>query len=384
MSFDQLLKVATLSVLTIWMIGCASQSNNTLNNEITIVAGGDWDDKWARGEATRQSLSIAASHDLILMAGDLSYDGIDGEVDYNIRNAKNWAARANAIVGNTPMLFVAGDHDSKIQDGDIATYAKVLNYPDGTNGVLPPTGTLAGFDYEGKYPYLWFSDVINGDVKVRIVGTSSAFQEGDHEPASAQKYLKNTYAVGSENYQWIEAVYQDAKRKGYWLLHINHLPWIDMGKNQSFADSQGLIDLASTYGVNILMTGSSHNIWRTKPLKLDADRCPTIALTTDAQGANPACVGNIGNTHYKKSDGLIQAHVGVAGKTNGLNLKKYPDACDPKADGEVKHYAADGSCVTSDFAGVVSLKITATTLRGDFIKTDGSVFRPYSFVVERD
>lgn len=384
MSFDQFLNAVILSVLSIWVVGCASQSNNTLNNEITIVAGGDWDDKWTRGGTTRQSLSIGASHDLILMAGDLSYDGLDGEVEYNIQNAKNWSLRANAIVGNTPVLFVAGDHDSKIQDGDIATYAKTLNHPDGTNGVLPPTGVLAGSDYEGKYPYLWFSDVIDGDAKVRIVGTSSAFQESDHEPASAQKYLKNTYAVGSENYKWIEAVYKDAKNKGYWLLHLNHLPWIDMGKNQSFADSQGLIDLASAYGVNVLMTGSSHNIWRTKPLKIDADRCPTIALTTGAQGANPDCVGNFRNTNYKKSDGLIQAHAGVAGKAKALNLNKYPDACDPKADGEVKHYAADGSCVTSGFAGVVSLKITATTLSGEFIKTDGSVFKPYSFVIKRD
>ncbi len=282
------------------------------------------------------------------------------------------------------LLFVAGDHDSRIQDGDIMTYASALNYPDGTNGVSPPTGKLDGFDYEGKYPYLWFSDIVDGDAKVRIVGTSSAFQESANEPISMQRYLKNTYAVGSENYEWIEAVYADAKNKGYWLLHMNHLPWIDMGKNQSFADSQDLIDLASTYGVNILITGSSHNIWRTKPLRIDADRCPTIALTTNAQGANPACVGNRGNTHYKKSDGLIQAHVGVAGKTWALDLEKYPDACDPKADGEVTYYVADGTCVTSAIAGIVSLKITKKTLSGDFIKTDGSVFAPYSFVVERN
>ena len=92
-----------------------------------------------------------------------------------------------------------------------------------------------------------------------------------------QKYLKHQYAVGSENYKWVEAVYADAQKKGYWIIHINHLPWIDMGKNQSFVDSQGMIDLASKYNVNVLLTASSHNIWRTKPLKINETTCPSTA-----------------------------------------------------------------------------------------------------------
>ena len=391
MSFSSFLNIVSLSTFSVFLLGCSSQpyKSSTSGDElsapsVTIAVGGDWDDKWGKNGATEKSLTIGAAHDLILMAGDLSYHGRDGDTQYNIQNAKNWAAKANSIVDNTPILFVAGDHDSKDQDGDIITYANALNLPDGTNGVMPPTGKLAGYDYEGQYPYLWFSDIIDGNVKVRVVGTSSAFQETKHEPIAVQKYLKNTYAVGSENYQWIEAVYADAKNKDYWILHLNHLPWIDMGKNQSFLDSQGLIDLASTYGVNLLMTGSSHNIWRTKPLRTDQGECPSIALTTHADGANPACVGNFGNTHYKKSEGLIQVHAGVAGKTSALNLKKYPDACDPKADGEVMHYAADDTCVTKPITGIVSLEITETTLRGDFIQVDGNVFEPYSFEVKRD
>lgn len=155
-----------------------------------------------------------------------------------------------------------------------------------------------------------------------------------------------------------------------------------MGKNQSFVDSQGLINLASTYGVNILMTGSSHNIWRTKPLKL-RDNCSSIALTTNADGANAACVGNTDNHYYKKTDGLIQTHVGVAGKTSAISLKKYPDACNANKDGEVKYYAAEGTCVTSAITGVVSLKITKERLSGKFIKIDGSIFKPYSFFVDK-
>lgn len=372
------------------LFGCAQKitkqpkvnKNTSKYNEITIAVGGDWSDAWGENGATERSLQLGAKHDVILMAGDLSYAGKDGDFKNNIQNAKNWAANVNNIVADTPVLFVAGDHDSKNQDGDILTYAKHLNYPDGSNGIMPPTGKLKGYDYEGMYPYLWFNDIINGDVKVRIVGTTNGFQETEHEEKHLQKYLKHTYTIGSENYKWIEAVYADAQQKGYWILHLNHLPWIDMGKNQSFVNSQGLIDLASKYGVNVLMTGSSHNIWRTKPLKIN-EKCTSIALTTKPNGANSACVGNVDNHNYKKEDGLIQTHVGVAGKTSAISLKKYPDACNPKADGEVKYYVAENTCVTKAITGIVSLKITKEKLSGEFIKIDGSVFEPYSFIVKK-
>ena len=216
------------------------------------------------------------------------------------------------------------------------------------------------------------------------MGTSVAFQESKTETIEMQKYLKHQYAKGSENYKWVEAVYADAQKKGYWIIHINHVPWIDMGKNQKFVDSQPMIDLTSKYNVNVLLTASSHNIWRTKPLKKNGTTCPSIALTTKASGANPYCVGNQDNKRYKKSDGLIQAHAGVAGKTLGINLEKYPDACDPNVDGEVKHYLAEGTCTVDAITGIVILKITKKSLHGDFLKTDGNLFEPYSFIIENN
>lgn len=362
-----------------------SESKNVDKSEvISIVVGGDWDDKWGPNGATELSLKKGSSSDLILMLGDLSYDGIDNDFSYNIQNAKQWATKANTVVGDTPILFVAGDHDSKSQDGDIMTYAKSLNYPTEKKAVSKPKGKLLGHSYEGKYPYLWFNDIVKGDSKVRVVATSVAFQESKTEPLEVQKYLKSQYAVGSDNYNWVEAVYADAQKKGYWIIHINHLPWIDMGKNQSFKDSQGMIDLASKYNVNVLLTASSHNVWRTKPLKVNKTTCPTIALTTSSSGANPNCVGNQDNKRYKKTDGLIQAHVGVAGKTSAISLKKYPDACDPESDGEVKHYVADNTCVTDAITGVVTLTIEKNYLKGDFVKIDGSLFEPYSFIIEKE
>ncbi len=378
-------------VIFIAFVSCSKTNNKNITDKnpdksetISIAVGGDWDDRWGPNGATELSLKMGASHDLILMLGDLSYHGIDKDFDFNIQNAKNWAAKANKIAGDTPMLFVAGDHDSKIQDGDIMTYAESLNFPNGQRAVRIPTGKLSGHDYEGKYPYLWYNDVVKGDTKVRIVATSTAFQESKFEPVEMQKYLKGEYAVGSENYKWIEAVYADAKKNGYWIIHINHLPWIDMGKNKKFLNSQGMIDLAAKYGVNVLLTASSHNVWRTKPLKLNNATCPSIALTTSPSGANPNCVGNQDNRNYKKSDGLIQAHVGVAGKTLAIDVEKYPDACDPNADGEVKHYLADNTCVTDLITGIVSLRIEKDYLRGEFLNTDGSLFEPYTFIIKRD
>ncbi|GHC59324.1 metallophosphoesterase [Ulvibacter litoralis] len=379
-----LIIVSTLFSCSTIITSTSSLNNIESSEVITIAVGGDWDDKWGLNGATELSLKKGASHDLILMLGDLSYDGIDNDFDYNIQNAKNWASKANKIVGNTPMLFVAGDHDSKSQDGDVMTYAKTLNFPSGKKAVRPPTGKLSGHDYEGKYPYLWFNDIVKGETKVRIVATSVAFQESEMEPTEMQRYLNLQYAEGSENYKWVEAVYADAQKKGYWIIHINHLPWIDMGKNQSFVNSQEMIDLASKYNVNVLLTASSHNIWRTKPLKINETDCSSIALTTSPSGANPNCVGNQDNKMYKKSDGLIQAHVGVAGKTTGLDLKKYPDACDPNADGEVRHYLADGTCVTDAIPGIVTLTIKKKSLSGDFLKVDGSLFDPYSFIIENN
>ncbi|WP_405266590.1 metallophosphoesterase [Cellulophaga sp. Ld12] len=370
---------------------CLTSKKNSLSKVptnpsevITIAVGGDWDDQWGPNGATTLSLTKGASHDLILMLGDLSYDGIDHNYEYNRNNARKWASKANKIAGTTPMLFVAGDHDSKNQDGDIMTYAKTLNLPNGRKSVGIPTGTVSKHAYKGKYPYLWYTDIIKGAAKVRVVATSVAFQESATETLEDQKYLKGKYAVGSENYEWVKAVYADAEQKGFWIIHINHLPWIDMGKNQSFIDSQGMIDLASTYNVNVLLTASSHNVWRTKPLKINDTNCSSIALSTSPNGANPHCVGSEDNQHYKKTDGLIQAHVGVAGKTKGLDLKKYPDACNPNADGEVLHYLADGTCTTDAITGIVSLKISANSIQGNFLKIDGSLFDPYSFTIEKN
>jgi len=57
-----------------------SRSSDVASTEvISIAIGGDWDDKWGPNGATELSLKKGSSSDLILMLGDLSYDGIDND-----------------------------------------------------------------------------------------------------------------------------------------------------------------------------------------------------------------------------------------------------------------------------------------------------------------
>lgn len=132
------------------------------------------------------------------------------------------------VANNTPMIFVPGDHDSNRQDGDIATYVNCLT-PTGNSTIASAPKT----DGYGLYLYLYYVDATVGKAKMRIVATSMAFQEDESEPAHAQKYF-DAYEKGSKNYQWLKTVYETAKKEGMWVLHSNHLPCIDMGKNQSF------------------------------------------------------------------------------------------------------------------------------------------------------
>ena len=150
--------ILTCFVVLFLFFSCSTVKKSTVDLKktnktevIKIAIGGDWDDEWGADGATTLSLKTGATHDLILMLGDLSYDGIDNDFDYNIKNAENWATKANNTVGNTPMLFVAGDHDSKNQDGDILTYAEWLNFPNGKKSVSPPTGKLEEHNFQSFF-----------------------------------------------------------------------------------------------------------------------------------------------------------------------------------------------------------------------------------------
>jgi hypothetical protein len=352
--------------------------------KVTIAAAGDWGDKWGPTGLTEISLKAAGKHDLLAIPGDLSYAGTEGAPATNIANAKTWCSKANPLVNNgmTPIIFVPGDHDSRNQDGDVTTYAECLNKPTGV--VSPPVvASPKGGAYEGKYPFLYYVDVVRGDAKVRVVGTSVAFEAVKHEPPELQKYAKG-YARGSPNYNWLSEVYADAKAKGLWLVHINHLPCIDMGKNKTFTDCQDIVDLDAQAGVNVLIDGSSHNVWRTKILKQGAG-CPSIALTTSPTGGNPACAKDNESSVYRDGDGLVNAHAGAAGKTSASS----PGAnCDPAQDGEVKHYARPGACYVDGTPGLVSMTFTATTLGAVYLPSRpppaGVDLSKYAFTITRE
>ena len=200
----------------------------------------------------------AGKDDLIVLVGDLSY-GKNTGVKHGPKQAGHWCKKAQKFSSNTPMIFVPGDHDSSLQDGDISTYVDCLTSPEGlSKASYKPV-------YE-EYPYLYYTDISDGITTLRIVGTSIAFQEEESEPDSVQKYFRG-YEKGKKNYRWLKKVYRDAYEKGHWVIHINHLPCIDMGKNQSFDKGcEDVVNLNIQEGVSVMLTGSSHNIWRTIPI----------------------------------------------------------------------------------------------------------------------
>ena len=371
------MKQLLLLTLCLLICSCSSVEISESDQSFSIAVAGDWDDHWGKPfssgkrTTTYDSVLSAGKSDLIVLVGDLSY-GRDKLASPELQ-AQRWCDVSRKVSNNTPMIFVPGDHDSNRQDGDIATYAKCLTKPQGENGVNISSPQSKGY---GQYPYLYYVDVNKGDTTLRIVATSIAFQEEESEPEEAQKYFKQ-YEKGNANYRWLASVYEEAREKDYWIIHINHLPCIDMGKNQSFGQGcADVVNLDIEYGVNVLLTGSSHNIWRTH-LFSHSNLCTEVPLTTTKDGANPACVNKQGSDQFVHGSGLIQAHAGAGGKTKA---SKRAIPCDPDSDGEAAHYLAPETCGVNNVSGYVQLNVSATELNADYILTKSkTIFEPYSF-----
>lgn len=388
MSFTDPIKCVIFSTLCLFVSACSSvnektaSENNVDDDSFSIAVAGDWDDHWgeryssSKKTLTYDSVLEAGKSDLIVLVGDLSY-GRDKLATPQLQ-AQRWCDVSRKVSNNTPMIFVPGDHDSDRQDGDVATYANCLTKPSANADV---NISEPQHDNYAQYPYLYYVDVNKGGTTLRIVATSIAFQEEESEPAEAQKYFKE-YEKGSANYRWLEKTYNDAKEKDYWIIHINHLPCIDMGKNQSFGQGcADVVNLGVEYGVNVLLTGSSHNIWRTHLFSHSKD-CPEVPLTKTKDGANPACVDKSDRNVFVHGQGLVQAHAGAGGKTKA---SKRAIPCDPQSDGEAAHYLAPKTCGVNNVTGFVRLDVSANELSADYVLTKSkTLFEPYSFKFVKD
>lgn len=343
-----------------------------LETSFTLAVAGDWDDYWGapysdnKRITTLNAVKEAGKTDLLVLLGDLSY-GRD-ELPTPVEQAKRWCEIARTVSDQTPMIFVPGDHDSNRQDGDIATYSEYLTPPSGFIG----QPEMAGY---GEYPYLYYVDIERGNTRLRVVATSIAFQEEESEPERSQKYFQG-YEKGERNYEWLKSVYSEARADNYWIIHINHLPCIDMGKNQSFAGCEDILNLNIEHGVNVMLTGSSHNIWRTHLLRY-SENCAWVPTTSTAVGANPECAFSNDESRFVHGSGLVQAHAGAAGK---LSASTQAVPCDPSKDGEAAHYLAEGSCGIDNVPGFVRLSVTENELVGEYVLTDTlELLEPYSF-----
>ena len=376
------IKQVALVAVGFLMVSCNSIDRTTDDDSFSISVAGDWDDFWGKEfsihkkTTTYDSVLEAGESDLIVLVGDLSY-GRDKLATPQLQ-AQRWCDVARQVSNNTPMIFVPGDHDSNRQDGDVATYVDCLTKPQANKSI---NISKPQHDRYGQYPYLYYVDVRKGDTTLRIVATSIAFQEEESEPTSAQKYFKD-YEKGSTNYRWLEKTYAEAREKEYWVIHVNHLPCIDMGKNQTFGQGcADVVNLDIEYGVNVLLTGSSHNIWRTHLFSHSAG-CPEVPLTKTKDGANPACVDKSDRRVFVHGEGLVQAHAGAGGKTKA---SKRAIPCDPESDGEAAHYLAPNTCGVSNVSGFVRLNVSKNALAAEYVlgKTKETL-EPYSFTFVKD
>ena len=155
-----------------------------------------------------------------------------------------------------------------------------------------------------------------------------------------------------------------------------------MGKNQTFGQGcADVVNLDIEYGVNVLLTGSSHNIWRTHLFSHSAG-CPEVPLTKTKDGANPACVDKSDRRVFVHGEGLVQAHAGAGGKTKA---SKRAIPCDPESDGEAAHYLAPNTCGVSNVSGFVRLNVSKNALAAEYVlgKTKETL-EPYSFTFVKD
>lgn len=358
-----------LSILfIITLCSCA-----TPPEKFSVAVAGDWGDYWGTPYSkhnlplTQDSLSQASNDDLIVLLGNLS-EG-KGSAKGRVNQAQYWCDTANKVAKNTPMIFVPGEQDGIL--GDVATYTSCLTKP---NDYISKPKTA---DY-GLYPYLYYVDIEGQGTTLRIVASSIDYKLADSDPQLAKKYSKG-YEKNQPNYNWLKKTYQEAKDNNYWIVHINHLPCIDMGKNRRYSKGcEDIVNLDIEAGVNILLTANSHNVWRTHLLR-HTKHCPRVPLTNTASGANPACSNKNTSNVFKYGSGLVQAHAGAAGQ---LSANKNATPCNTRKDGEAAHYLAAGTCGVNSVTGFVRLNITEKELSASYILTGHKkTLKPYAFKI---
>ncbi|HEY9356225.1 MAG TPA: metallophosphoesterase [Arthrobacter sp.] len=292
--------------------------------QLHVTTAGDYSSSAA---ATGVLAMIGAiGPDLHFALGDLSYGAAGAE--------QSWCDLVTANTGaGFPFELVSGNHESNGQNGNISDFAACL--PNQLPGLV------------GTYGRQFHVDVPQQDPVARFIMISPGipFPDGTWD-----------YSAGSSNYAWTSAAIDGARSASIpWVVVGMHTPCLSVGRYGCVAGAD-ITNLMVSKKVDLVLNGHEHLYQRSKQLSTGGS-CAGI----DPGTYKAECVHDADNV-LDKGAGTVFATVG----TGGMDLRDV-NTGDPEA----PYFAAYSGLNASPSHGLLDLQLTATSLTGRFVATDG-------------
>ncbi|MGR0219292.1 metallophosphoesterase [Agromyces sp. ZXT2-6] len=279
-----------------------------------------------RSAATTEQIPRLGS-DVHFALGDLSY-GDPGDEGA-------WCEFVERRVGEGfPYELVAGNHESKGDDGSIDEFAACL--PNRAPGLV------------GTYAREYYLDMPVDAPLVRFVMISPAIEFPDGI---------RSYGAGSDGYLWTLEAIEGARTEGIpWVVVGMHKPCLSVG-NYGCDPGADLVDLLVSQRVDLVLSGHEHLYQRSVQLSLSAGCASTVPGGIDA-----ACIADR-DDDLGKGAGTVFITIG----TGGTDLRD-ANADDPDA----AYFAALAGANANPSWGNLVVRIDARRLVATFVPAVGS------------
>lgn len=313
---------------------------------VAVALGGRWSVSPANAESV---VHLTAMGDIgnspeaaatLVKVGDLNADAhmVLGDLAYTSNPESEWCDFVTARVGaGFPFELVTGNHESNGINGDINDFSACL--PNQIPGAV------------GTYGREYYYDLPRANPTVRVVNVSAGqtFPEGTWN-----------YAKGDSHYAWTAKAIDQARSSGIpWIIVNTHYPCLSVSV-YSCAMPPSFFSLLQEKKVDLVLNGHDHAYMRTHQLRSGISGCPSIPINT----FDSDCVSD-SDSQYQAGAGTIFATVGTGGvPLRDVNL----------ADTEAPYFAATSGLNRQPTWGVLDLRITATELDANFVRSAGASF----------
>lgn len=296
-------------------------------DEVHLTAAGDYGARTATAGVLDKIAELSPDANIAL--GDLAYQDVPTE--------QAWCDYVKARVGEDfPFELLAGNHDTvDTNDGAINDFSACL--PNQVPGIV------------GTYGRQYYMDFPKAAPLVRVINASKdlTFEDG-----------KWAYAQGDARYNWVSNAIDDARAKGAkWIVVSTHYPCMSVG-SYGCPTNRDFYNLMLTKNVDLVLNGHEHAYMRTHQLRAGTGPCPTLTVN----GFNPNCVADT-DSSFTAGQGTVFATVG----TGGTPLRNINSA-----DNEAGYFAKTMGLNQDPSHGVLDMKITDTTLTGNFLASSGT------------